>query len=152
MTRDTARRAELVEAATDYALERGLIDGAIGLNTNWINFKWMEPATYLVDYNLAPVGETLAVNKSSWNKMTDHDKRMFRIFSKEQAAAFTNQYLEEDVSGNNTIAPHMTIYKPTAAEKKLWDGPRGAMVAQWIKVVGPDVGNKAVAVVEKYNK
>ncbi len=134
------------------AMERGLIDGAIGLNTNWINFKWMEPATYLIDYNLAPVGETLAVNKGALNKMTDHDKRMFAIFSKLQAQAFTNQYLEEDLSGNHTIGPNMKIYEPTEAEKKLWDAPRGAIVEQWIKTVGEDVGKKAIAVVEKYNK
>jgi len=134
------------------ALERGLIDGAIGLNTNWINFKWAEPATYLIDYNLAPVGATLTLRKTTWAKLSDRDKGLFRYYAKYMAAELTNQYLQEDVSGNNVLASQLKIYTPTPEEKKLWDAPRGKVVDEWIKVVGEADGRKAVAIIEKYNK
>jgi C4-dicarboxylate-binding protein DctP len=134
------------------ALERGLIDGAIGLNTNWINFKWAEPATYLIDYNLAPVGATLALSKTTWTKLSDRDKGLFRYYAKYMAAELTNQYLQEDVSGNNILASQVKIYTPTSEEKKLWDAPRGKVVDEWIKVIGDADGRKAIAIIEKYNK
>ena len=134
------------------ALERGLIDGAVGLNTNWINFKWAEPATYLVDVNLAPVGATLAVSKTAWNKLSARDQKLFRVYAQMQAAELTNQYLREEISGNNIIGRKLTIYQPTAAEKKQWNALRGEAVEAWTKVVGAEVSAKAMAIVEKYNQ
>jgi len=35
-------------------LERGIIDGAIGVYSNWVDWGWGEPATYLLDFTLPP--------------------------------------------------------------------------------------------------
>ncbi len=133
------------------ALERGLIDGAMGLDANWLYWKWMEPATYLLDVNLAPVGGSITVNKSSWEKLSDQDKLLMQFYLRSIRTAINNRWLMLEISGNRLMENSMTIYRPTAEEQKLWNAPRGEIAQEWIKVVGED-GNKALTVIEKYNK
>jgi len=135
------------------SLERGLIDGTLGLDVNWVFFKWSEPVTYMVNYNLAPVGETMAVNKAAFNKLSKRDQALFRIFIKKQVVQITNLYLQLGVSTDSMLRKKkIEVYTPTDAEKKLWAAPSGQIVNQWLNVVGKKDGEKALAIIRKYNR
>ena len=134
------------------ALERGLIDGAMGLYTNWVNWKWMEPSKYLLDFNFAPVGAAITMNKTSWAKLSDQDKKLVGEYIKKLQTAENKFYIDLEKSGENDVKKYMKVYEPTPEERKLWSAPKNTIVGEWLKAVGEESGNKALAVIEKYNR
>jgi len=133
-------------------IQRGLIDGAMGLNTNWVNWKWSEPANYLVDYNFAVVAQAFTVNKKSLEALPDDLKALVGIYGKMFAAQMNTYYMELDAKAPHLLDGQMELYKPTAAEAKLWAEPKDGILKRWKEAVGEELANKALAVVDKYNK
>jgi TRAP-type C4-dicarboxylate transport system substrate-binding protein len=134
------------------ALERGLIDGAMGLYTNWVNWKWMEPSKYLLDFNFAPVGAAITMNKTSWAKLPDRDKKLVGEYIKKLQAAENKYYIDLEESGEKAVKKHMKVYEPTPEQRKLWSAPKDAIIGEWLKAAGEKAGNEALAVIEKYNR
>ena len=62
-----------------------------------------------------------------------------------------NRWLMLEISGNKLMSRDMTIYRPTVDQQKLWNAPKSGIVADWLKIVGPE-GDKALSVIQKYNK
>lgn len=133
------------------ALERGVIDGAIGVYSNWVDWGWGEPATYLVDFNLAAVGLVFLVNKSSMAKLKPSDRVIVDNFLKWLGDSASEEYLKADVTYKQVVSGHlMKIYTPTADEVKEWADTSEEIKSQWLKIVG-ERGAKALKIVEKHN-
>jgi TRAP-type C4-dicarboxylate transport system substrate-binding protein len=134
------------------ALQSGLIDGAVGLASNWINFRWKEPAGYLLDFRIAPVGGALAVNKATWSKLSDKDKSALKKMFDADQAGMNKYYVKLESDQMELVKGDMKIYVPTDEQLKLWRQPKKHIMDQWLKAAGPDAGKALIAVVEKYNK
>jgi TRAP-type C4-dicarboxylate transport system substrate-binding protein len=134
------------------SLERGLIDGAIGVYSNWVDWGWGEPATYLVDVNLAAVGLYFAVSKASLAGLRPDDRAVVEKFLKSLQEALNAEYVKSDQTYKTTITARqlMKIYSPNAQETKAWFESRDEVVQKWVKDVGPR-GAQALKVIEKYN-
>lgn len=132
-------------------LERGIIDGAIGVYSNWVDWGWGEPATYLLDFNVAAVGLVFLVNKASMAKLSPSDKAVVDSYLGWLQDALNDEYLKADQTYKQIISKNlMKIYTPTAQETKDWSGAREEIKAQWLKDVG-ERGTKALSVIEKHN-
>lgn len=132
-------------------LERGIIDGAIGVYSNWVDWGWGEPATYLVDFNLAAVGLVFLVNKDSMAKLGPADRAVVDSYLGWLQDALNEEYLKADQTYKQVISGHlMKIYTPTARELDEWSAAREDIKAQWLKDVG-ERGAKALSLVEKHN-
>ena len=134
------------------ALEHGLIDGAIGLGTNWTNWRWMEQAKYLLDVPIAPVGGVLAINKTSWSKISEADRKKLQAYFDAVQNSLNKYYSALDRSENKTISAHMKIYTPTDAERAKWQAPKEKIVAKWLALVGPQDGKHALDVIGRFNQ
>lgn len=134
------------------ALERGIIDGAVGLDTNWTNWRWMEQAKYLLDFAIAPVGGSIAVNKAAWSKISPEDQKKLEAYFQDVQAGLNKYYQTLDETENRQLATRMKIYRPTAEERKLWGAPKNRIVGDWLAAVDPEQGKAAMAVIEKFNQ
>lgn len=134
------------------SLERGIIDGAIGVYSNWVDWGWGEPATYLVDVNLAAVGLYFAVSKASLAALRPDDRAVVENFLKSLQEALNAEYVKSDQTYKSTITAKqlMKIYSPNAQETKVWFESRDEVVQKWVKDVGPRAA-QALKVIEKYN-
>ena len=133
------------------ALEHGLIDGAIGLGTNWTNWKWMEQAKYLLDVPIAPVGGVLAINKASWNKISPADQKALQSYIKAVETGLNDYFLKLDSEEKQLIAKKMKIYTPTEAEAEKWRKPKDKVEKAWIAAVGSQDAQRALEVINRYN-
>lgn len=133
------------------ALESGLIDGAVGLAANWINWKWMEPADYLLDFRVAPVGGAMAVNKKSWEKVGEQDRDALAQMFEGIQSDLSQYYIELESTQMDQMREHMTIYTPTEEELELWQKPEDQIVQSWIEAAGEE-GKAALEVVRRYNQ
>ncbi|MBW7923159.1 MAG: TRAP transporter substrate-binding protein DctP [Burkholderiaceae bacterium] len=132
-------------------LERGIIDGAIGVYSNWVDWGWGEPATYLVDFNLAAVGLAFLVNKDSLAKLRPADRVIVDQYLGRLQNALNEEYLKADQTYRQVISAHlMKIYTPTADELAEWGAAREEVRKDWVRQVG-ERGAKALSVIEKYN-
>lgn len=132
-------------------LERGIIDGAMGVYSNWVDWGWGEPATYLLDFDVAAVGLVFIVNKESMAKLSPADRAIVESYLGWLQDALNEEYLKADQTYKQIIASHlMKIYTPTAKEREEWSSARDEIKAQWLKEVG-DRGAKALAIIEKHN-
>ena len=133
------------------ALERGIIDGAIGVYSNWVDWGWGEPATYLLDFNVAAVGLVFLVNKASMAKLSPSDKAVVDSYLNWLQDALNDEYLKADQTYRTIIEKKlMKIYTPTAQETTEWGSARDEIKAKWLKDVG-ERGIKALSIIEKYN-
>jgi len=134
------------------ALERGIIDGAIGVYSNWIDWGWGEPATYLVDVNIAAVGLYFAVSKAAMASLSPADQKTVENFLKTLQEALNAEYIKSDQTSKATINAKqlMKIHTPTPQEAKAWFESRDEVVQKWVKDVGPRAV-EALKVVDKYN-
>jgi TRAP-type C4-dicarboxylate transport system substrate-binding protein len=132
-------------------LERGIIDGAIGVYSNWVDWGWGEPATYMLDFNVAAVGLVFLVNKSTMAKLSPADKAIVESYLAWLQAALNDEYLKADQSYKTIIKKSlMKVYTPSAQEAKEWLSSRDEIHSQWLKSVG-DRGTKAMSIIEKHN-
>lgn len=134
------------------ALEHGLIDGAIGLGTNWTNWKWMEQAKYLLDVPIAPVGGVLAINKASWSKISAADQKALESYVKAVETGLNDYFLKLDNEEKDLIAKRMKIYTPTAAEAEKWRKPKEQVEKAWVAAVGSQDAQQALEIINRYNK
>jgi len=133
------------------ALEHGLIDGAIGLGTNWTNWKWMEQAKYLLDVPIAPVGGVLAINKASWSKISPADQKALQTYIKAVEDGLNDYFLKLDGEEKELISKKMKIYTPTPAEAALWRKPKDQIEKAWVAAVGNKDAQQALDIVNRYN-
>ena len=132
-------------------LERGIIDGAIGVYSNWVDWGWGEPATYLLDFNIAAVGLVFLVNKETMAKLSPADRAVVDAYLGWLQDALNDEYLKADLTYKTIISKSlMKIYTPTAQESKDWSSARDEIKAQWLKDVG-ERGVKALSLIEKHN-
>lgn len=134
------------------ALESGLIDGAVGLAANWINWRWMEPADYLLDFPIAPVGGAIAVNKASWEKVAEKDRAALENMFQGIQSDMSQYYIALEADHLREVSAQMTVYKPNAEEEALWFKPKDQIVQAWLQATGEEEGRAALAVVERFNK
>lgn len=145
-------RAVSVDTPEVYeALERGIIDGAIGVYSNWVDWGWGEPATYLLDFNLASVGLVFLVNKASMAKVSPNDRAAVESYLGWLQDILDKEYLKADLTYKSIIASKlMKIYTPTAEETAAWKGASDEITNKWVQDTG-ERGKKALAVIQKYN-
>jgi len=132
------------------ALERGIVDGACGVYSNWIDWGWGEPATYLIDFNVAAVGLTFLVNKSSLEKLSKPDMAVVQAYLKWLQTALDKNYLKADVTYRTMVQRLMKVYTPTKEEAAEWKKAKDIIVEKWLEVVG-NRGKEALEVINKYN-
>lgn len=134
------------------ALERGIVDGVTGYTSNFVSWKWMEPANFFLDFGIGSGAISISVNKNSIEKKVPKDLqepvlRILRLIVLNcrgmYAAASAHDY--EYAMLNN-----MNSYKPTPSEQKLWIDAGQPFISNWLSKTG-SLGKKALNIVEKYN-
>ncbi|MCG6115865.1 MAG: TRAP transporter substrate-binding protein DctP [Mesorhizobium sp.] len=134
------------------ALESGLIDGAVGLAANWINWSWMEPSNYLLNYPIAPVGGAMAVNAQSWERVSEEDQAVLIDMIAGIQRGLSDYYIELESTQMSVMEEHMTIYTPDEEEAALWAEPRQDIINWWLDAVGEEEGRIALEAVERHNQ
>jgi len=137
------------------ALQRGIVDGAIGVYANWVDWGWGEPATYLVDFNIAAVGIALLVNKDSMAKLRPSDRVAVESFLRWVSDALNEHYLKTDQTYRQIVSDHlMKIHTPSGKDLQEWNGMRkevgDEIKRQWLEKIG-EQGAKALRIIEKHN-
>jgi TRAP-type C4-dicarboxylate transport system substrate-binding protein len=134
------------------AIQRGIVDGCTGFTSNYVGWKFMEPAEYMLDFapGLGPM--MIIINKKSLEEKVPKDLReplvmilKYMILAHRGAMAADTIY-EHDI----IMRKHMKYYKPTSEEEALWIKAGRPVVEEWISKTG-DLGKKAMKIVEKYN-
>lgn len=134
------------------ALERGIVDGVTGYTSNFISWKWMEPANYFLDFGIGSGAVVVSINKKSIEKkvpeeLQDVVLRVLRliVLNCRGMYAAASEYEHDFVMLKN-----MNSYKPTTNEQKLWIEAGQPYIKDWLAKTG-SLGRKALDIMEKYN-
>jgi len=133
------------------ALSRGIIDGTWGTRGNFIDYKWMEPCKYYLNYPFCDSQTFLLWNKPKVNAMPQYLREI--VYNFLESCARELSLIPYMVAENAlpVLSENMKIYTPTPSEAKQWTEGRSKIIDDFLKITG-ERGDKAMEIIQKYNK
>ena len=137
------------------ALQRHMIDGAHGNDTNWIDWKWQEQSDYMTLVDLTTAGMSTIYSISDMNKIPEADRKIvLEVLNKfnEAITSESHKYFDE-ARIFLTTKWKGKAFPLTREEKRAWiKDVEAEVINQFMEKVG-DVGlaQKALDVARKFN-
>ncbi|MEK9658378.1 MAG: TRAP transporter substrate-binding protein DctP [Chloroflexota bacterium] len=138
------------------ALDRGVVDGAIGGSIDFAeNLSWNEVTEYIVMPELGATVANFLINIDVWNSMgADLQKKFEEGFAKASAEHFTYSAEQQKESLERMKAEGLQVVELTAAQKKAWadawfEATSQSTVISRDAVEGPKVVELAACVKQK---
>lgn len=135
------------------ALQRNMIDGVHGNDTNWMDWKWNEQVDYLTLLDVTAAGMSTIYSISDMNKIPEADRKIvMEVLNEFNDAITTDSHAYFDKARDFlTTKWKGKAVKLTREERRAWiKNVEPEAVKQYLEKAG-DMGQKALDIAKKYN-
>jgi TRAP-type C4-dicarboxylate transport system substrate-binding protein len=152
ITKTGASGVATVASEVYEALERGIIDGAMAVHTNIVDWKWMEVTQHLLNLPVSYLAMEFIYNTDSWNKISATDKPIVETTIKLAISALSMEGTAVEIYRLSSMVPdRLTINTPTPEQRKQWLALSEPLIAGYKQKAG-ERGQKAWDIIQQYNK
>lgn len=135
------------------ALQRGIVDGTMASLGNWVEWGWMNVAKWCLDVQWHPIFMSIIMNKNTFDKLSKIDQEIVKSSMIRFGRSVSLEDMQKDTEYYEIMKKNgVTIYTPTDEEMAQWNAPAKKYLQDWKQVVGGDWVDRALEVIEKYNK
>lgn len=135
------------------ALQRNMISGAFGNDTNWIDWKWNEVVDHLTFLDLSAAGMSVIYSISDMNKIPEADRKIVLEVLKNFSDTINSESLKyfADARVFLTTKWKGKAIELTTKDRQAWvKSVEGEVTKQYLEKAG-DMGQKALDLVKKHN-
>lgn len=135
------------------ALQRNMVDGVHGNDTNWIDWKWQEQVQYLTLADITAAGMSTIYSKSDMAKIPEADRKIVMEVLNEFNDAVTTDSHEYFEKARKFLKTEWKgkVVELTKKEKQAWIKSVEAEATKIFLERAGDLGPKAIAIAKKYN-